>query len=87
MQASLSRAELLDDAAVYRRTTLGQRELLRRFDDASSVAMRLLARVNGYTQLRSLVELSPDDARFFAAVIPELVGRGFLELIRPDGLA
>jgi hypothetical protein len=86
MQDAPSRAVLLDDGAVYRRTTLGQRELLRRFDDASSVSMRLLARVNGYTQLRSLVELAPDDAREFAKVIPDLVGRGFLELIAPNGL-
>ena len=49
--------------------------------------MRLLARVNGYTQLRSLVELATEDARYFAAVIPELVERGFLELIEPGNEA
>ncbi len=79
-----SSAVLLDDAAVYKRTTLGQRELLRRFDDASNAAMRMLARVNGHTQLRQLVELAPDDARELIHVLPDLVERGLVELIDPQ---
>lgn len=79
MPTNHSRAVLLDDGAVYRRTPLGQRELLRRFDDDAE--MRMLARVNGYTQLRQLVELAPDDARELIRVLPALVERGLVELL------
>ena len=81
-----SRASLLDDGAVYKRTDLGQRELLRHFDDTSSAAMRMLARVNGYTQLRQLIELAPDDAHALTKVLPELVERGFVELLDPSDI-
>ena len=79
MPKTLSRAALLDDGAVFRRTPLGQRELLRRFDDGAE--MRLLARVNGYTRLRQLVELAPDDARELTRLLPELFDRGLIELL------
>ena len=81
-----SRASLLDDGAVYKRTDLGQRELLRHFDDASSVVMRILARVNGYTQLRQLIELAPDDAHALTRVLPDLVQRGLVELLDPKDI-
>ncbi len=83
MTKPASRAVLLEDGAVYRRTVLGQRELLRHFDDTSDAAMRILARVNGYTPLRQLIELAPDDARELIRVLPELVDRGFIELLDP----
>ncbi len=41
----------------------------------------MLARVNGYTQLRQLVELAPDDARELIRVLPALVERGLVELL------
>jgi hypothetical protein len=81
MPGTPSTAVLLDDGAVYKRTSLGQRELLRGCDDSSSPAIRILARVNGYTQLRQLVELAPDDARELIRVVPDLVERGLLELV------
>ena len=74
-----SRAVLLDDGAVFRRTKLGQRELLRCFDEGAE--MRLLARVNGYTQLRQLVELAPDDAGELIRALPALFERGLIELL------
>ena len=85
MPQTFSPAVLLDDGAVFKRTPLGQRELLRQFDDASNAAMRMLARVNGYTELRRLVELAPDDARALMSVLPDLVNRGFIELLNPPG--
>jgi hypothetical protein len=76
-------AVLLDDGSVYKRTTLGQRELLRQFNDGSDPAMRILARVNGYTALRQLVEQAPSDARGLIQVLPDLMARGLIELLNP----
>jgi hypothetical protein len=84
MTAFDSLAELFADGAVYRRTTLGQRELLRRFDDASNAALRLLARFNGFTDIRQLVELAPDDAREMASVLPDLLRQGWIEPVRSE---
>ena len=76
-------AVLLEDGVIYKRTARGQRALVRGFDDSSSVELRVLARVNGYTQLRQLIELAPDDARELARVLPRLYELGLVELVDP----
>lgn len=77
-----SRAELLSDSAVYQRTVSGQRMLVQSRDPGSSHALRMLARVNGYTDLRRLVDLAPEDAGELTRAIPELVRQGLIELVR-----
>ena len=44
----------------------------------------MLARVNGDTQLRRLVELAPDDARELITTLPALFERGLIELLEPS---
>ncbi len=74
-------AELMSDSAIYQRTPLGQRELLRASDPAATPALRLLARLNGYTDLRRLIDLSPGDARAMTLAIQQLFGDGLIELV------
>ncbi len=74
-------AELMSDSAIYKRTTRGQRELLRAPDPSATPALRLLARLNGYTDLRRLVDLSPGDAREMAHAIRQLFNDGLIELV------
>jgi len=76
-----SAAELMSDSAIYRRTPKGQRELLRHEDPSSKPAMRILARLNGYTDLRRLIDLAPGDAREMAAAIATLFNDGLIELV------
>jgi len=73
-------AELVSDSAIYRRTTRGQRSLLHAEDPSATPALRLLARVNGYTDLRRLVDLSPADARETPQAIVWLFNEGLIEL-------
>ena len=80
---SFALAVLLDDNAIYKRTVLGQQHLLRVYDDSPNVEMRFLARVNGFTPLRQLIELAPADARDCISVVPRLVDRGLVELLDP----
>ena len=75
------RAELMSDSAIYRRTARGQRELLRAPDPSGTVALRLLARLNGYTDLRRLIDLAPGDARELGKAIEQLFGDGLIELV------
>ena len=79
-----SAADLLSDSAVYKRTPRGQRELLRVDDPAATPALRLLSRVNGYTELRRLIDLAPGDAASFAHAIPKLLDDHLIELVDPD---
>ena len=74
-----SRAEVLSDSAIYRRTHRGQRELLQSGDYAATTSTRILARVNGYTDLRSLIDLAPDDAPAIGNAILQLLDRGLIE--------
>ncbi len=76
-----SSAELMSDAAIYRRTSKGQRELLRAVDPSATAGLRLLARLNGYTDLRRLIDLSPGDAREMPRAIERLFGDGLIELV------
>jgi hypothetical protein len=76
-----TRAELLSDSAVYRRTLRGQRELLRADDFSASPALRVLARINGFTDLRRLIDLAPGDARELAASLERLLDDGLVELV------
>jgi hypothetical protein len=80
-RAARSSAELMSDSAVYRRTQRGQRELLRAPDASATAALRLLARFNGYTDLRRLVDLAPADAREMARGIEQLFNDGLIELV------
>lgn len=74
-------AELMSDSAIYRRTPRGQRELLRAADPAATPALRLLARFNGYTDLRRLIDLAPGDTREMSKAIRQLFRDGLIELV------
>ena len=76
-----SAAELMSDSAIYRRTPRGQRQLMRAEDPAATPALRLLARFNGYTDLRRLIDLSPGDVRTLAKAIEQLFNDGLIELV------
>ena len=78
---SKTSAELMSDSAIYRRTTQGQRELLRAADPSATAALRLLARLNGYTDLRRLVDMAPGDTRGMAGAIAQLFHDGLIELV------
>ena len=47
--------------------------------------MLALARVNGYAQLRQLVELAANDAQELSRALPDLLKRGLVELLDPPG--
>jgi hypothetical protein len=81
MPLTSSPAELLQDSAIYRRTALGQRELLNAGDDHASPTMHLLARVNGCTDLRRLIDLAPEQASSMAGAILELVKRKLIDRV------
>ena len=83
-RASFSSAELMSDSAVYKRTARGQRELLRADDPTATSALRLLARLNGYTDLRRLIDLSPGDARELPGAIRRLFADGLIEFVAAD---
>ena len=76
-----STAELLSDSAVYKRTPQGQRKLLSAEEPSSTPELRILARVNGYTDLRQLVELAPNDAVQIGQAIQRLVAQGLIEFV------
>ena len=77
-------SDLLSDEAIYRRTRRGQRALLAADEWPSSPALRMLARVNGYTTLRSLIEMAPSEARDVARVVTQLFADELIELVKPD---
>jgi hypothetical protein len=81
MRPKKSSAELMSDSAIYRRTTQGQRELLRVPDPAATPTLRLLARLNGYTDLRRLIDMAPGDARELGKAIEQLFNDGLIELV------
>ena len=74
-------AELMSDSAIYQRTASGQRVLLRAADPGATPALRLLARFNGYTDLRRLVDLAPADSHEMARAIGQLFDDGLIELV------
>ena len=76
-----SSAELMSDSAIYRRTARGQRELLRAEDPSATPGLRLLSRLNGYTDLRRLVDLAPGDALGMARAIEQLFDDGLIDLV------
>ena len=76
-----SSAELMSDSAIYRRTSQGQRELLRALDPSATPSLRILARFNGYTDLRRLIDLAPGDARELGRAIAQLFNEGLIELV------
>jgi hypothetical protein len=77
-----SRAELLSDTAVYRRTVRGRHEMVRQDAGGRDSAVRVLALVDGYTDLRRLIDLTPDDAASVGRSILELMERGLIECVR-----
>jgi molybdopterin biosynthesis enzyme MoaB len=81
MSEAPSSAEMFSDEAIYKRTVRGQRELLRSDSTSMTTAHRVLARVNGFTNLRSLIELSPGDAREMVQAIRQLFADEFIELV------
>ena len=83
-RVSMSTAELMSDSAIYRRTSRGQRALLRSEDPTASPGLRLLARLNGYTDLRRLIDLAPGDARDLPRAIQGLFDDGLIELVEPE---
>lgn len=76
-----SSAEMFSDEAIYRRTTREQQELLRSDSTSMTPAHRVLARVNGFTDLRSLIELSPGDASEMVQAIRQLFADELIELV------
>jgi hypothetical protein len=76
-----SSAELMSDSAIYRRTSQGQRELLRAPDPSATPTLRILARFNGYTDLRRLIDLAPADARELTKAVVQLFGDGLIEVV------
>ncbi len=74
-------AELMSDSAIFRRTARGQRALLRAEDPAATPALHLLARFNGYTDLRRLIDLAPADARGMPGAIGQLFEDGLIEMV------
>jgi hypothetical protein len=75
-------SELLSDEAVYRRTRRGQRALLGADELSDEPMLRMLARVNGYTNLRGLVEMAPGEAGAIARAIRQLFADDLIELVR-----
>lgn len=80
-QRSRTIAELMSDSAIYQRTSLGQRALLRAVDPGATPALRLLARFNGYTDLRRLIDLAPADGPETARAIGQLFDDGLIEMV------
>lgn len=75
-------AQALSDEAIYRRTDLGQRELIRLGEERLSMSGRILARINGYTDLRRLIDLSPEDPQVIGTAVLDLLGRKLIEKVQ-----
>ena len=71
----------MSDAAVYKRTRAGERELVRARDIGATARLRMLARVNGFTDLRRLIDLSPIEGPEIAHAIRQLFDDGLIELV------
>ena len=80
-QGYRSPPELVSDSAVYRRTQQGQRRLICAEGSSETLELRVLARVNGFTNLRQLVDLAPQDAMQIGHAIQRLVQHGFIEFV------
>jgi hypothetical protein len=74
-------AELLDDQAVYRRTSAGQRELTDRHSRLAPLARRFLGAVTGHTPLRVLLDLGLDAPGIGDAIL-SLAAHGLVRLER-----
>jgi hypothetical protein len=74
-------AELLDDQAVYRRTSAGQRELTDRHSRLSALERRFLGAVTGHTPLRVLLDLGLDGPGIGDAIL-SLAAHGLVRLER-----
>lgn len=76
-----SRAVILSDEVIYQRSLLGQRELLRR-GNSDELTQHLLARVNGFTPLRRLLDLSSEDPSAIGRAVEKLFEAGLIEFAK-----
>ena len=70
---------LLHDGVVYRRTSLGQRELTDRHAHLSLLERRFLSAITGHSPLRVLLDLGLDRPGIGEAIV-SLVRRGHIKL-------
>ena len=76
-----SASVLLSDDAVYIRTRRGQAALVAADDASKDPSLRLLAQVNGFTNLRTLVEMAPNDTRAIGSSILKLFAAELIQLV------
>jgi hypothetical protein len=72
-----------DDETVYRRTDRGRAALLSRPDHLSHPALGFLARVNGFTDLRTLLDQDGGSGAHAALVIESLLQQRLIEVVPP----
>jgi hypothetical protein len=74
-------AQLPMESAVYQRTEIGQRALLRAADFSASPKLRLLARLNGFTHLRYFLDLASEESATLVRAIDDLLREGLIERV------
>jgi hypothetical protein len=72
----------MDDAAVYRRTVAGEREVLFQRRALAPTARRLLLLVNGETPLRHLLDMLEHYDEHMGRAVLQLVDEGLIDLRR-----
>ena len=72
----------LTDSAVLRWTPNGQQELMREARALPDTALRLLARVNGFTELQVFIRLGPEDGSALLPAAEHLLNLGLVEDVR-----
>ena len=77
--------DFLSDDIIYRRTQQGQQAILRLTFDTPTLAERVLARVNGFTDLRRLIDLSPESSVEIGSAVRELLERGLITPVERGG--
>lgn len=72
-----------DDETVYRRTQKGRVALLGQASSLSHQALGFLARVNGFTQLRTLLDQDGDAGPQLVPTIEALLRQQLIEVVPP----